>query len=82
MSEAEDVTFFVAELCRAARAMPVADARRLLRGALALMDEATAIDPVRIAYRRLADADAQLELLAAAQLKLPLGEGNGAKGTA
>lgn len=80
MSEGEDVTFFVAELCRSARAMPVADSRRLLRGALALMDEAPAIEPVRLVYRQLAEADAQLELLAAAQLKLPLADGNGRKG--
>lgn len=82
MSEAEAIAYFCAEMSAHARTLPMRDATLFLRGALILIGaESDAVSELRSAFMRLSAADAQLELIASPQLKLPLkGDGNGKKG--
>jgi hypothetical protein len=63
-TEAEDIAFFVADAAAKIRRMPLAEARRFLRGLLAVT-EADELPELRAAYQALCDSDAQLELLLA-----------------
>ena len=62
-TEAEDIAFFVADAVARVRRMPLAEARRFLRGLLAVTDAAE-LPELRSAYQNLCASDAQLELIA------------------
>lgn len=80
MSEEDAIQFVLAHLAFSARSMPSAQAANLLRGALCLAGDRSEVDPLRTAYISLCRADDQLELIAASQLKLNLGDGKDGDG--
>jgi hypothetical protein len=67
-----DEQFCVAEIAQCARRMSYPDSFRLLRGFLKLAGDAPEVHDLRDAVLALDAADAQLELLASPQIKLPL----------
>lgn len=73
-SEQADVEFLARECVAAGRRRPIGDFRRMLHGLLILADgvDLQPIEDVRHVYSRICDIDAQLELIATGQLRLPL----------
>lgn len=72
---------FIAETVRLARLMPCVQAVSYLRGLVLLCGDCDIIAPVRAALMKMAEGDAQLELIASGQLRLDLGrDGNGKDG--
>jgi hypothetical protein len=76
MSEGDAIHFYGKQVVAFARTLPVSEMIEFLRGALAVAGSNDSVEPIREAYIKLAAGDAQLELIASGQLKLPLG-GNG-----
>jgi len=72
MTSDDAIAYYVECITATARQMPLADARQFLRGALLVGGEHDAVAPLRQAYRRLHEAEEQLELIAAGQLRLNL----------
>jgi hypothetical protein len=76
MSEGDAISFYVQRIADTARTMPLRDAAAFLQGALCLAGEHDAVAEVRTTYYRICESDAQLELIASGQMRLPLtGEG-------
>lgn len=69
-SEAAAIEVFIADVAAIVRRMPVSEARPFLRGLLALVVEHE-LPELRTAYQALCASDAQLELLAGPQSRLP-----------
>jgi hypothetical protein len=75
MNEEQARAFFIASIAAHARTLPASDAVNFLYGALLVCGERDELDPLYKAYTQLRDSDAQLELIASNQLRLPL-DGN------
>ena len=69
--------YFISESLRHARTLSLSDSTTYLRGMMMLIDE-DVMPELRETIRTLVQCDAQLELIANPQLKLPL-DGHGGK---
>jgi hypothetical protein len=72
MNDSDAIHVFVCGVADYARSLPLRSAVPFLRGALLLAGDREEVEPLRRVYTPLAHADDQLELIAGAQLRLPL----------
>lgn len=72
MNEEEAIAFFRKLTIATARSLPMSESVDFLRGALAVAGDHEAVAELRAAYLQLRNIDAQLDLIAGGQLKLPL----------
>lgn len=75
MNDDETIECYVQFLAGGMRGLPLADAVTVLRGALCVAGDHTAMTSLRRIYIQLRESADQLDLIAAPQLKLPLQEG-------
>lgn len=66
-----DDRFFVTESVRYSRSLPYVDCLAYLRGMLRSCGDQEIVADLRVIVSRISASDAQLELIAAGQLKLP-----------
>lgn len=72
MNDAEAIAHFQSLTGSLVRDFTLADALPYLRGLLILTEDRPELDHLRSVYSQLSTADAQLELIASGQLRLPL----------
>jgi pyridoxal biosynthesis lyase PdxS len=72
MNDTHVIASFVRQSLAHARTLPLTEARIYLHGLMLLTEGEAGMGPVRIAYQHLCESDAQLELIASGQLRLPL----------
>lgn len=72
MNEGDSTTFFVEEIARHARTLPLNEAVQFLKGGLQLIGDREEVQALREASIALNAADNQLELISGQQLRLSL----------